>query len=315
MKVLVTGGAGFIGSHVVEELLNHQYEVVIVDSFVTGFPENVCVDAKLYRRDITDLELEDVFKLEKPDFVLHLAAQASVITSTNDPYLDFFTNTVGTVRVSLLSKKYNVKKIIFASTAAVYDEPSYLPIDEKHPLKQQSYYALSKYSAENFILLSGVMQDLNYCILRFSNVYGPRQNAEGEAGVISIFINRLLKNDEIYIYGGSQTRDFIYVKDVAAACHLAMVGKQKGVYNISSCTETTINQLFQLISSEMDVISIPVYKSLRVGEIVQSVLDHTKALQELEWRLHYSLVDGLKETVQYYSRNKVKHLGNFITSS
>lgn len=302
MKVLVTGGAGFIGSHVIEELLKHKFEVVSVDNFVTGFPTNIPEDIRLYQLDLNDSKLELVFKQEKPDFVIHLAAQASVIASMNNPRFDFFTNTAGTVNILHLSKLYNVKKFLFASTAAVYGEPLYLPIDENHLIHAESFYALSKYSAENYIDHYSRFNNLNSCILRFSNVYGPRQNENGEAGVISIFINRLLANREVSIYDGSQTRDFIYVKDVAAACRMALEVKATGVFNISSCTEMGIEDLFYQIVEITGIHAEPSYEPRRVGEIEKSILDNRKALQELSWSVRYSLRKGLEETTQYYSK-------------
>lgn len=302
MKVLVTGGAGFIGSHVTEELLKHKFQVVVVDNCVTGFLRNVPDEVKLYQIDLNDSKVELVFEKERPDYVIHLAAQASVIVSMNNPYLDFFTNTAGTVNILHLSKKYQVKKFLFASTAAVYGEPMYLPIDENHLIHAESFYALSKYSAENYIEHYSKFNNLNSCILRFSNVYGPRQNENGEAGVISIFINRLLENKEVNIYDGSQTRDFVFVKDVATACRLALEGEAKGVFNISSCTETEIEDLYYQIARMTNVHAQPCYKPRRAGEIEKSILNNRKALQELSWNVQYTLKKGLEETTQYYSK-------------
>jgi len=301
LKVLVTGGAGFIGSHVVEELLNSQYEVISIDNLVTGLQGNLPNNAKSYQVDLNDPDLEYVFELEKPDCVIHLAAQTSVTASMRDPYFDFYTNTVGTVKLLALSEKYTIKKFIFASSAAVYGEPSNLPIDENQLINPLSFYALSKYSAENYINLSDTFYGLNGCILRFSNVYGPRQNTNGEAGVVSIFIKRLLTGEDVTIYGGSQTRDFIYVKDVAYACRLALEKEKSGVFNISSCTETSIDDLFHFIASTAGIHSIPAYEMKRIGEIERSMLDNSKAFEQLDWRTHYSLLEGLKETLPYYS--------------
>jgi len=301
LKVLVTGGAGFIGSHVVEELLNYQYEVVVIDNLVTGCYENLSKEAKLYELDVNDTSIEEVFKLEKPDYVMHLAAQASIMVSMSNPLLDLFTNTVGTLQLLLLSKKYCVKKFIFASTAAVYGEPFYLPIDENHSLDPQSYYALSKQTAEKYVEFNAKNNELNYCILRYSNVYGPRQNANGEAGVIPIFINKLLANENVCIFDGSQTRDFIFVKDVAKACRLALKSDRQGVFNISSGTETRVSDLYFFLTEEIVQNTVPLYKPLRVGEIKNSVLDNRRARTELDWSIQFSLSEGLKETIHYYS--------------
>ena len=313
MKVLVTGGAGFIGSHVVEELLNFKYKVIIVDNLATGHTSNFPMEAKFYQMDINDPKLENLFKNERPDYVIHLAAQASVAESMKDPYLDYNTNIAGTVNILLLSNKYNVKKVLFSSTAAVYGEPTFLPIDENHSINPLSFYSLSKYTAENYIKLFGTHNELNYSILRFSNVYGPRQNSDGESGVISTFISRLLDHQRVNIFDGSQTRDFIYVKDVAEACRLAMEGKHNGVFNISSCTETVINDLYHKLSEVSEVDIIPNYKSKRIGEIEKSILDNRKACREFDWGLKYTLSDGLEETLHYYS-NLIGYKGQILES-
>lgn len=305
MKVLISGGAGFIGSHVTEELLNNNYDVVVIDNLATGVPENVPDNVRFYHSDLNDPELEYVFEIEKPDIVIHLAAQASVTMSMENPYDDFFTNTAGSLKILLLSEKYQVKKLLFASTAAVYGDPLYLPIDEKHEINPESYYAQSKYSAESYIKLYTKLSDLESSILRFSNVYGPRQNSNGEAGVISIFINQLLNEKKVSIFDGNQTRDFVYVKDVARACRLAIESKGGGVFNVSSSTETSINDLFRLISEIIGVNSLPTYKPLRLGEIERSFLDNRKAQQELKWNTQYSLLTGLKETITSYSGNPI----------
>lgn len=301
LKALITGGAGFIGSHVAEELLKKNIKVVAIDNCVTGFERNIPIGVKFYKMDLGDAGLESVFEREQPDYIIHLAAQASVTASMKDPYLDFFTNTAGTVKVLQLSKKYNVKKFLFASTAAVYGEPNYLPIDENHLIHAESFYALSKYSAENYINYYSMYNGLDSCILRFSNVYGPRQNEDGEAGVISIFVNRLLANKKVCIYDGSQTRDFVYVKDVAVACSMALVGEAKGVINISSCSETRIEDLYYQITKETGINAEPLYEPRRVGEIEKSILDNQRARKELGWIAEYSLSKGLQETVKYYS--------------
>jgi len=300
LKVLITGGAGFIGSHVIEELLRYNFQVVSVDNYITGFKSNLADAVTAYTMDLNDPKLESVFINENPDYVIHLAAQASVMASMNNPHFDFHTNTVGTVNVMDLSKKYHVKKFLFASTAAVYGEPEYLPIDENHSINSQSFYALSKQSAENYIRHYSIFNGLDSCILRFSNVYGPRQNEMGEAGVISIFINRLLANKEVSIFDGSQTRDFIYVKDVASACRLALLSEAKGTFNISSCSETGIEELYYKITELTGIHTMPLYEPRRIGEIVKSILDNRKAIEELDWHAQYSLQEGLKETTEYY---------------
>ncbi|WP_203248019.1 NAD-dependent epimerase/dehydratase family protein [Sporosarcina beigongshangi] len=301
MKILVTGGAGFIGSHVIEELVNHQYEVVLVDNLVTGSLDNLLNMVKIYQFDINDPEIEYVFDKERPDYVIHLAAQVSVTASMNDPFFDLQANIVGTVKLISLAKKYNVKNFVFASSAAVYGEPNYLPIDENHRLHALSFYSLSKYSAEKYIELYDEKFGGNSCILRFSNVYGPRQNADGEAGVISIFIKKLVHGEDVEVFGGFQTRDFVYVKDVARACRLAIEGEHKGIYNICSGIEMSIEGLLAQVFEATGVTKTPIYQPIRVGEIERSVLDNRKITSSFDWRPRYSLPEGLRETVHYYS--------------
>lgn len=302
MKVLISGGAGFIGSHVAEEFLSKGHEVVIVDNLATGAKKNVPKGAKLYKNNLDDEYLKVIFEKERPSYVLHLAAQASVTVSMQYPYEDFYTNTAGTLKLLLLANQFQVKKFLFASTAAVYGEPSYLPIDEAHRLDPKSYYAQSKLSAENYIKLYDMLNGLDTCVLRFANVYGPRQNPDGEAGVISIFINRMLQDQEVAIYDGSQTRDFIYVKDVAKACYLAMKSERKGIFNISSGTETTITALYNLIANEIETSKAPIYKPARQEEIERSVLDNQRAQRELRWGVQNDLQNGLIETIRYYKK-------------
>lgn len=301
MKVLVTGGAGFIGSHIVDELLEHEYQVIVVDNLVTGSIQNIPNSVNHYNLDINDEKLEDVFRKETPSVVIHLAAQASVTNSMENPYNDFRANLAGTVKLLLYANRYNVRKFLFASTAAVYGEPVYLPIDERHPIDAQSFYALSKYSSEQYVDFFSRHFELQSCILRFSNVYGPRQNSKGEAGVVSIFMNQILRNDPVTIFDGSQTRDFVYVKDVANACRTALESDKTGVYHISSCTETTINELYTLISNEIGVHYTPNYAPKRIGEIDRSMLDNKKIIQTLNWKINYALSEGLRETYHYYA--------------
>lgn len=298
--MLVTGGAGFIGSHVVEECLANNYEVVVVDNFSSGKNDNLPDDCKVYQVDINDIDLKRVFEVERPDMVIHLAAQASVMKSLENPVDDGEINILGTLRILEYARIHHVKKMVLASSAAVYGNPEKLPIDEKFPLNPLSFYSLSKWAGERYVQLYESLYDLPCCILRFSNVYGPRQNPLGEAGVVSIFINQLINREEITIYGGQQTRDFVYVKDVAMACVRAIESPQNGVYNISSCSETSIDDLFSMISLFSGISMEPQKYPLRQGEIQQSVLGNEKATNELGWQTTYSLQQGLKETIATY---------------
>ncbi|WP_019415897.1 NAD-dependent epimerase/dehydratase family protein [Paenisporosarcina sp. TG20] len=300
MKVLITGGAGFIGSHVVEECLANNYEVVVIDNLSTGKSENILSICKNYTLDINDDSLKHVFEVEKPDHVIHLAAQASVMKSIEDPISDGVTNVIGTLRLLEYARIYRIKKFVMASSAAVYGNPDTLPVDEKFPLNPLSFYSLSKWSGERYVQLYESLYGLSTCILRFSNVYGPRQNPLGEAGVVSIFINQLLNREKLVIYGGQQTRDFVYVKDVAKACRTAIESSKSGIFNISSNSETTIDELFSTTSLLAGITSKPQKYPMRIGEIEKSVLGNEKASKELNWQASHSLQEGLKETISTF---------------
>jgi UDP-glucose 4-epimerase len=300
--VLITGGAGFIGSHVVEECLAHNYEVVVVDNFSSGIIDNLSIDCKVYQLDINDAHLKHVFEVEKPDMVIHLAAQASVMKSIEDPIADGEINILGTLRLLEYARIHHVNKVVLASSAAVYGNTDEIPIDEKFPLNPLSFYSISKWSGERYAQLYESLYGLPCCILRFSNVYGPRQNPLGEAGVVSIFINQLLNHEEMTIYGGQQTRDFVYVKDVAKACFRAIESPATGVFNISSCSETSIDDLFSMTSLLAGISIEPHKYTLRQGEIQKSVLGNEKATKELGWQNMHSLQDGLRETILSYHK-------------
>lgn len=300
MKVLITGGAGFIGLHFVQKLLKEKIDVVIVDNLSSSIKERIPKSAAFYEIDIEDKSIENIFVIEKPDYVVHLAAQVSVQVSLKDPLADCLANIAGTVNLLQNCVKYNVKKFIFASSAAVYGEPEYLPIDENHPQHPISFYSLSKQTSEQYIKLYAKHFGLNHSILRFANVYGPGQNAHGEAGVISIFLNSIFKQTPPIIYGGEQTRDFVYVKDVAEGIYSALYYGKNDTFNISTNTETKINKLLTLMLKKVNTHLTPVIKPPRAGDIAESRLDNTKALTELPWVPRYSLERGLQETIDFY---------------
>lgn len=301
MKVLVTGAAGFIGSYVVRALVKENYSVIALDNLSTGNEVNLVSDVPFYKMDITNNELEAVFRIEKPDYVIHLAAQSSVLNSMINPLEDCQANLVGTLNILQLCKKFEVKKCIYASTAAVYGNPSIIPVKEESKLATLSFYALSKLSAEKYVQLYENLFGLKSCILRFSNVYGPMQ----AGGVITGILNRLLNGENPVIFDGNQTRDFIYVKDVATACIQSLIVDKTGIFNISSSTEISIQQVYEELSKLTGVESNPIYESLRDGEIERSVLSNEKAIASLKWSPTYSFVDGLEETITYYADLKL----------
>lgn len=304
LKVLITGGAGFIGSHVVEACIAQHHKVVVVDNFSSGKSENIPTNCKVYSLDINDEDVKKVINQERPDAIIHLAAQASVMKSIENPLNDSIINIIGSLRLFEYAKLYNVKKIVFASSAAVYGNPDTLPLDEKFPLNPLSFYALSKWSGEHYAQLYENLFNLPCCIFRFSNVYGPRQNTLGEAGVVAMFINQILNQKEVTIYGGQQTRDFVYVKDVAKACLLAIENCTTGIFNISTNSKTSIDELFALISTQANMTSTPRKQPIRIGEIENSVLSNEKAKRELNWQPIYSLQEGVEETIRSLSISK-----------
>jgi UDP-glucose 4-epimerase len=304
LKALITGGSGFIGLHCVEKLLQEGMSVVVVDNLTSGSAPPLPENSSFYKANIEDPELGRIFAKEQPDYVIHLAAQISVKKSLDNPYNDCLSNIAGTVNLLQNCRKYHVKKIIFASSAAVYGEPDYLPIDEAHPQKPISFYSLSKLTAEKYVQLFLQYYGISYCILRFANVYGPGQNAHGEAGVISIFLKQLSDQQTPTLYGGEQTRDFVYVKDVAEAVFLSLNYEKNETFNISTNTQTKITELLNTLKNELKSSINPVHQQPRDGDILHSVLDNTLVMNELKWKNHYSLQEGLRETIQYFKSKK-----------
>lgn len=300
--MLVTGAAGFIGAYVVQELINHQYSVVALDNLSKGHKNRLPRGVTFYETDVNNTETEEIFQLEQPDYVIHLAAQTSVLASMVNPVEDCQANVLGTLNILKFSNQFKVKKCVFASSAAVYGNPTVIPVEEDSKLSPLSFYGLSKVSAENYVHLYEKMFGLRSCILRFSNVFGPNQ----ENGVISNFLNQIYKGNAPIIHNGSQTRDFIYAKDVAAACLTAMLSNETGVFHISSGTEISIYEVFKSISQLTEIEIEPLFKEMDVAEIKRSVLSNEKARRVLNWEPSYSLEEGLREVIHSYS--KVYHL-------
>jgi UDP-glucose 4-epimerase len=302
MKVLVTGGAGFIGSHLVDALIRQGYQVVVVDNLSTGRPENINPAATFYQADICNSELEEIFEKERPEFVNHQAAQTVIQKSNEDPALDARQNILGSLNLILQCLCFGVKKIIYASSGgAVYGEPEYCPVDENHPINPVSYYGISKHTTEHYLHLAHLQHMLSYVVLRYSNVYGPRQNPEGEAGVVAIFARQMLQGERPTIFGkGDKTRDYIHVSDVVAANLLAMKRDGNGAYNIGTGVETSDQEMFNLLAELTGYQGNPHYDPVREGEIYKIYLDWSKAQKELGWQPQFLLGEGLRETVNYY---------------
>lgn len=298
-KVLVTGGAGFIGSHIVEKLLENNYNVIIIDNLSSGSIENIpnSDTLKFYQLNIEKDDLELVFQKETPDYVIHLAAQTSVNFSISHPYYDANMNVMASIKLLELCKKYNIKKFITASSAAIYGNPKYLPIDENHPTEPMSQYGLSKLTMEKYIKLSGIP----YIIFRFSNAYGPRQKSSKESGVVAIFNNAMKNNEPINIYGdGEQIRDFIYVEDIANICIKAINSNvENEIINFSTNKGVSLNQLFKVMKSLYNYTLNANYLPERIGDIKNSILSNDKAYNLLKFTNYTKLEKGLEILANY----------------
>lgn len=292
-NVLITGGAGFIGSHIVDLLIENGYGVVVVDNLSSGSESNLNKGAKFYNLDINSEKIEDVFAQNKIDYVLHLAAQPSVSSSIKNPTQDATENILGSINVLKFAKKYGVKKFLTASTAAVYGIPQYLPVDEIHSTNCLSFYGISKLTMEKYIELFGV----DYIIFRLANVYGPRQNAQGEAGVVAIFADKMKNNETIVIDGdGEQTRDFVYVGDIAKVFLQAIESEVKNeIINVSTNTSISINELFEVMSRKYGYNLKPSHGEERQGDIKHSVLDNKKCAKLFGFAPQTPSEEGLKE--------------------
>ena len=302
MKILVTGGAGFIGSHLVDRLVQEGHEVVVVDNLWTGKRRNLNREARFYKLDIQTSRLERVFNRERPLLVMHLAAQVDVRRSVEDPIFDAQVNVLGTLNLLEQAVKYGTRKVVFASSGgAIYGEQDVYPAPESHPIRPLSPYGISKLNAEQYLAYYQRVSGIQYVILRYSNVYGPRQDPEGEAGVVAIFTGKMLAGEQPIINGnGRQTRDFVFVDDVVEA-NLAVMGKEvQGVYNVGTAEETSINDLFRLLVELTNASCKELHGPAKKGEQARSVVDIARLRQELGWEPKVPLREGLTRTVEFF---------------
>ncbi|MBI4566337.1 MAG: NAD-dependent epimerase/dehydratase family protein [Planctomycetes bacterium] len=303
MKVLVTGGAGFIGSHVVDKALAAGHSALVVDNLSTGNPKNVSASAELFRIDVLDADpLFELIGTERPDAVLHLAAQINVRVSIREPVRDARENILGGLHVLEGCLKHGVRRFVFASSGgAIYGDQSQLPFEESVPPRPASPYGVSKLAMELYGRCFQGTSGLEVVNLRLANVYGPRQDPRGEAGVISIFVDRMLRKEIPRIFGdGRQTRDYVYVEDVAAAFERALTAPA-GTYNIGTGRETSVNALFDILKAQMGFAAEATHEAPIAGEVARSALRCEKAARLLKWTPEMSLEEGLAKTVRFFS--------------
>lgn len=302
MKILVTGGAGFIGSHVADALIDRGHEVHIMDNFQGGRRENVPAEAALHELDIRSGDAASLCRREAFDVMFHLAAQMDVRRSVADPAFDADVNIVGFLSL-MEAARPSLKKVIFSSTGgAIYGEPEYTPQDEEHPVRPISPYGIAKLATEKYLFYYKEVYGLDYVALRYGNVFGPRQNPHGEAGVVAIFTERMLRSEDVWINGsGSQTRDYVFVDDVVGANMAALQFEGTGIFNVGTGIETDVNFLFRTIR-ELTNADVPErHADAKPGEQMRSVLGCGLALDQLDWRPLVAIKDGLGQTVDWFS--------------
>jgi UDP-glucose 4-epimerase len=304
MKILVTGGAGFIGSHIADAFIAHGHQVTIIDNLVTGRRENVNARAAFQQIDICDAGVAEIFARGQFDVVCHHAAQMDVRRSVVDPRYDAEVNILGTLNLLQQCQNTGVKKFLFASTGgAIYGEQVGFPADEEHPTWPASPYGISKLACEKYIYFFAQNYGLRYVFLRYANVYGPRQNPHGEAGVVAIFCTRLLKGEQAVINGdGKQTRDYVYVGDVVRANLLALNYPENDYFNIGTGIETDVNTIFHWLNEAAGAGMPEHHGPAKEGEQLRSVLANDKARRLLDWQPKVSLAEGLKETAEWFRK-------------
>lgn len=301
--ILVTGGAGFIGSHLTDRFVSLGYKVIVIDNLSTGKLSNISKGVSFHHASVSEANLEEIFQRERPNIIFHYAAQTSVNHSIKDSYADAETNIMGTLRLIEAARQFGVDKFVFASTGgALYGDPDYDPCDENHPIRPLSPYGLSKSVGEQYLDLYYRSYRLKYVALRFGNVYGPRQDPRGEAGVISIFAGAMSNGIQPRIYGsGQQERDFIYVDDAVDANIKCLKDDVVGPYNIGTGVKTSINNIYQELAAILKYKQKPVFAPTRPGDVASISLDSTKAKKEMEWRSATGINEGLIRTMEYFS--------------
>jgi UDP-glucose 4-epimerase len=308
VNILVTGGAGFIGSHVVDLFLEHGHRVAVVDDLSTGHRRNLNPRAVFYKADIRSPEMAAIFELEKPEIVNHHSAQMDVRRSVAEPLLDADVNILGSLNLLECARRSGVRQFVYISSGgAVYGEPEYLPCDEAHPINPICQYGASKHSVEHYLFLYRTLYGLDYTVLRYPNVYGPRQDPHGEAGVVAIFAGQMLTDQPVTINGdGEQVRDFVYVGDCAQANLQALLrGNGAGIYNLGTGTGASVNEVFRTLKALTNYRRDPIHGPAKLGETRRIYLDASRAAGELGWRPKTGLEEGLRATVRHFQELEV----------
>ncbi len=301
---MVTGGAGFIGSHICDALIERGFEVAVIDNLSSGKRSNLPPDATFYEVDIRDKSVAEVFEKEKPEFLFHLAAQLDVRRSVADPVYDADVNIGGTINLLEAGRAAGLKKTIYSSTGgAVYGEPKDLPADESTPVDPLCPYGVSKHTVEHYLEIYRKLYGMRYTVLRYANVYGPRQDPHGEAGVVAIFAQTMFKSGQPKIFGdGSKTRDYVYVADVVEANMIALEAGDGAVLNLGRGIQTTDQQIFDGVRDAVGCDIQPEYAPKRLGEIDHIALDASLARKVLGWEPKVAPEEGLPLAVEFYRR-------------
>ena len=304
MNILVTGGAGFIGSHVVDAYITDGHHVVVVDDLSSGVKENLNPKAEFYQIDIRGQEVQQIFRRHSFDVVNHLAAQMDVRRSVADPMFDASINVIGGLNIFESARQSGVKKIIFSSTGgAIYGEQDFFPADEEHPVRPLSPYGITKLVTEKYLSYYKEVYGIDHVVLRYANVYGPRQNPHGEAGVVAIFAKKMLQGEQPIINGdGKQTRDYTYVGDVVRANVVALKYPGSDVFNVGTGIETDVTQLFRILRGLLNSTCPEEHGPAKMGEQLRSVISYAKIQRELGWSPSVRLSDGLKITAEFFKK-------------